>query len=65
VLTFDGSSEFSPANAANQRLLERFEAENAELRCSVVELVLQIQALRDGAGTLGASDAARHRREVP
>jgi hypothetical protein len=39
--------------------------ENAELRRSVVELVLQIQALRDGAGTLGASDAARHRREVP
>jgi hypothetical protein len=35
--------------SANQRLLERLEAENAQLRRSVVELVLQIQALRDGA----------------
>ena len=35
--------------SANQRLLERLEAENAVLRSSVVELVLQIQALRDGA----------------
>ena len=31
-------------------LLERFEAENAQLRASVVELVLQIQALRDALG---------------
>jgi hypothetical protein len=31
----------------------------------VVELLLQIQALRDGAGTLSAYDAARHRRDVP
>jgi hypothetical protein len=38
----------------NQRLLERLEAENAQLRRSVVELVLQLQALRDGAGTLTA-----------
>jgi hypothetical protein len=30
-------------------LLERLEAENALLRGSVVKLVLQIQALRDGA----------------
>jgi hypothetical protein len=36
----------------NQRLLERLEAENAQLRRRAVELVLQIQALRDGAGTL-------------
>jgi hypothetical protein len=43
--------------------LERLEAENAQLR--VVELMLQIQALRDGAGTLSAYDAARHRRDVP
>ena len=34
----------------NQRLLERLEAENAVLRSSVVELVLQIQALRDALG---------------
>jgi hypothetical protein len=31
----------------------------------VVELQLQIQALRDGAGTLRVYDAARHRRDVP
>jgi hypothetical protein len=30
-------------------LLERLEAENAQLRGSVVELVLQIQVLRDDA----------------
>jgi cell division protein FtsB len=35
--------------SANQSRLERLEAENAQLRRSVVELVLQIQALRDGA----------------
>ena len=35
--------------SVNQRLLERVEAENAQLRGSVVELMLQIQALRDGA----------------
>jgi hypothetical protein len=48
-----------------RRFLERLEAENAQLRRSVVELVLQIQALRDGAGTLSAYDAASHRRDVP
>jgi hypothetical protein len=31
-------------------LLERLEAENAQLRGSVVELALQIQALRDALG---------------
>ena len=45
--------------------LERLEAENAQLRRSVVELVLQLQALRDGAGTMRAYDAARHRPDVP
>jgi hypothetical protein len=35
-------------------LLERLEAENAQLRRSVVELALQIQALRDAARTLTA-----------
>jgi cell division protein FtsB len=48
-----------------RRSLERLGAENARLRRRVVELVLQIQALRDGAGTLSAYDAARHRRDVP
>ena len=33
----------------NHRLLARLEAENAQLRGSAVELLLQIQALRDGA----------------
>ena len=34
---------------ANQRLLEGLKAENALLRGSVVELLLQLQALRDAA----------------
>jgi len=33
----------------NHRLLARLEAENAQLRDSAVALLLQIQALRDGA----------------
>ena len=37
-------------SASKQRLLERLEAENAQLRDSVVELVLQIRALRDALG---------------
>jgi hypothetical protein len=41
-------------SASTQRFLARLEVENAQLRASVVELVLQIQALRDGAGTLTA-----------
>jgi hypothetical protein len=36
-------------SASNQRLVERLEAENAQLRRRVVDLMLQIQALRDGA----------------
>ena len=48
-----------------RRFLARLEAENAQLRRDMVELLLQIQALRDGAGTLSAYDAARHRRDVP
>jgi hypothetical protein len=35
--------------SANRRLFERLEAENSQLRDSVVDLMLQIQALRDGA----------------
>jgi cell division protein FtsB len=42
---------FDWQSVSNQRLLERLEAENAQLRGSVVELVLQIQALRDGQNT--------------
>jgi len=35
--------------SVNQTPLERLETENAQLRDSVVDLMLQIQALRDGA----------------
>ena len=35
---------------SNQRLLERLEAENAQLRGRVAELMLEIQALRDALG---------------
>ena len=34
-------------NASKQRLLERLEAENAQLRGSLVDLMLQTQALRE------------------
>jgi hypothetical protein len=34
----------------NQRRLERLEAENTQLRGHVVDLLLQLQALRDDAG---------------
>ena len=37
-------------STSDQTLLERLEAENAQLRGSVVELVLQIQALRNALG---------------
>ena len=37
-------------SASNQRSLERLEAENAQLRGSLVELLLQIQALCDARG---------------
>ena len=40
--------------ASNQKLLERLEAENAQLRENVVELALQIQELHDRARTLTA-----------
>jgi hypothetical protein len=36
--------------SVNRRLFERLEAENSQLRRSVVDLMLQIQALRDDAG---------------
>jgi hypothetical protein len=48
--------------SANQRLLERLEAENARLRCSVVEFVLEIQALRE---TLGHPQSQIQPKQVP
>jgi hypothetical protein len=48
------TAEIGGQSASNQRLLELLEAENAQLRGSVVDLVLQIQALRDGVRTLTA-----------
>jgi hypothetical protein len=44
-----GASNRHVSKRSNQRLLERLEAENAQLRGSVVDLMLQLQALRDGA----------------
>jgi hypothetical protein len=44
------TTQLDGQSAGNQRLIERLEAENARLRNSVVELMLQIQALRDSAG---------------
>ena len=48
-----GGSNVSVSNSettefGTQRLLERLETENAQLRSSVVDLLLQIQALRAG-----------------
>ena len=43
------TTELDGGSASNQRLLERLEAENAQLRRGVVELALQIQTLRDNA----------------
>jgi hypothetical protein len=43
---------FIPAGlSVNQRLLERLEAENAQLRGNAVDLLLQIQALHGTSGT--------------
>jgi hypothetical protein len=44
-----GASNRHVSKRSNQRLLERLEAENTQLRGSVVDLMLQIQALRDGS----------------
>ena len=48
------TTELHGGNASNRRLVERLETENAQLRRSVVELVLQIQVLRDDARALTA-----------
>jgi hypothetical protein len=52
VLGFAGET-WQPRSGSNVHtfiLVERLEAENAQLRGSVVELVLQIQALRNALG---------------
>src|SRR5215471_3673461 len=43
------TTELDGQSASNQRLLERLEAQNAQLRGSLVKLMLQIQALSGGA----------------
>jgi hypothetical protein len=64
VLSFAGEHAWQPRGGSNLHtfipvLLERLEAENAQLRGRVVELLLQIQALRDEPdrqGTLKHAD---------
>jgi hypothetical protein len=46
-----GGSNGHVPKRSNQRLLERLEAENAQLRGSVVDLMLQIRALRGTSGS--------------
>jgi hypothetical protein len=48
------TTERDRQSASNQRLLARLEAENAQLRGSVVELALEIQVLREDARTFPA-----------
>ena len=48
------NSRFDEPSYRKRNLLKRLEAENAELRHKAAELVLQIQALRDGDWTLTA-----------
>ena len=43
------ASDRQISKRSNQRLLERLEAENVQLRDCVVELILEVQALHDGA----------------
>src|ERR1700704_5786879 len=57
------TTQLERQSVRNQKLLERLEAENAQLRDSVVDLVLQIQALRDGARTLTAQPAFQAARD--
>ena len=42
------NSRFNGPSSGNERLLRRLEAKNLDLRDKVIDLVLQIQALRDG-----------------
>ena len=46
--TLLGGSGFGGPGYGKGKLLTRLEAENAELRDKAVELLLQIQAMRDG-----------------
>jgi hypothetical protein len=51
-MVFLGMNEISRSNVftllpAKQRLLERLKAENAQLRHTVAEIILEIQALRE------------------
>ena len=52
-----GASDRQIPKRSNPRLLERLEAENAQLRARVVELILEIRALRDGGGSEAAISA--------
>jgi len=45
------TTQLDGQRAGDQRSFERLEAENAQLRAWVVDLMLQIQALRDGASS--------------
>jgi len=45
----NAGSDRQISERSKQRLLERLEAENAQLRDCVVELMLEIQALHGGA----------------
>ena len=44
-----GASDRQISKGSNQRLVEQLKVENAQLRALVVDLMLQIQAFRDGA----------------
>ena len=44
-----GASDRQISKGSNQRLVEQLKAENAQLRALVVDLMLQIQALRNNA----------------
>jgi hypothetical protein len=53
------TTKLDEQSLSNQRVLERLEAENAELRESVADLLLQIQTLRDGATAESGLRSAR------
>ena len=44
-----GASDRQVSKGSNQRTVEQLKADNAQLRALVVDLMLQIQALRGGA----------------
>jgi hypothetical protein len=68
----DGHVSLSASNSettefGNQSLLEGLEAENAQLRGHVVDLLLELQASRDALGALGhqQSEILPNRRRRP